>query len=98
MTLDLNATHLVAELARLDLTETQLHEMAAQLSRVLDYASQLQEIDTSNVEPLFHPHEKRNRWAEDVARPSMDREQILKNAPKHDGESFHVPAVIGQAS
>ena len=55
------------------------------------------QIDTENVEPLSYPTEGSNIFREDICKPSIDREQALKNAPEQDGEFFKVPKVIGGA-
>lgn len=85
----------VALLARLLLTEEEVAEMATQLSRILDYMQILRSVDTSQVEPMAHPLELVNVFREDELRPSLPREEALKNAPKHDGQCYLVPAVLG---
>lgn len=85
----------VALLARLSFTDEELDRLTAQMAGVLGYVEQLSELDTTNVEPLAHGVELHNVWADDVARPSLPREQALANAPKQDGECYRVPAVLG---
>lgn len=85
----------VALLARLLLSEDEISEMATQLSRILDYMEILRGVDTSQVEPMAHPLELVNVFREDTVLPSLPREEVLKNAPKHDGQCYLVPAVLG---
>ncbi len=87
----------VAYLARLLLSEDEIAEMAAQLSRILEYMEILRGVDASHVEPMAHPLELTNVFREDRVAPSLPREEALKNAPKHDGECYLVPAVLGPA-
>ncbi len=87
----------VGSLARLALTEQDLARMTGELSKIVDFVSQLGELDTSSVEPLAHPLDTRNVFREDVPKPSLTTEQVLANAPRHDGSFFLVPAVLGDS-
>ena len=51
---------------------------------------------TQDVEPMAHALDIQNALAEDESRPSLSRNEVLKNAPKHDEEYFLVPAVLGE--
>ncbi|HAB53203.1 MAG: asparaginyl/glutamyl-tRNA amidotransferase subunit C [Ignavibacteria bacterium RIFOXYB2_FULL_35_12] len=85
----------IAELARLQLKENELEEYTLQLNKILDYVEKLNELDTKNVKPLSHPVEGENVFREDELKPSVDREEALKNAPSKNDEFFKVPKVIG---
>lgn len=85
----------IAELARLELTESELEEYTSQLNKILEYVEKLNKLNTENVEPLSHPIEGENVFRDDVVKPSIDREEALKNAPSKDDEFFKVPKVIG---
>lgn len=87
----------VGSLARLALTEQDLARMTGELSKIVDFVSQLGELDTSSVEPLAHPLDTRNVFRDDVPKPSLTTEQALANAPRHDGSCFLVPAVLGDS-
>ena len=84
----------VAELARLEIDEEHLKTYGEQLTKVLDYAEKLQEIDTTNVNPTAHVLPINNVMREDVVFPSLDREKVLQNAPSHENGCFKVPKVI----
>jgi aspartyl-tRNA(Asn)/glutamyl-tRNA(Gln) amidotransferase subunit C len=84
----------VALLARLRLSPAELETFTGQLSAIVDYVAQLQELDTTGVEPLAHGIEVRNVFREDVRGPALPREQALANAPKRNSEGFLVPAVL----
>ncbi|RPH37559.1 Asp-tRNA(Asn)/Glu-tRNA(Gln) amidotransferase subunit GatC [bacterium] len=86
----------VAALARLSFTEEEKQKLTAQLNEILRYMEQLNTLDTSNVEPLSHVIELQNVFREDALRPSLPREEALKNAPAHTEEFFKVPKVIGE--
>jgi aspartyl-tRNA(Asn)/glutamyl-tRNA(Gln) amidotransferase subunit C len=84
----------VALLARLRLSPAELEMFTGQLNSIVDYVAQLQELDTTGVEPLAHGVEVRNIFRDDVRGPALDREQALTNAPKRNQEGFLVPAVL----
>lgn len=84
----------VAFLARLRLPGDQLDLFTRQLNAIVDYVTQLQELDTSEVEPLAHGVEIVNVFRDDVRGPSLSREDALMNAPKRNHEAFLVPAVL----
>jgi aspartyl-tRNA(Asn)/glutamyl-tRNA(Gln) amidotransferase subunit C len=86
----------VSLLARLRLADEELEAMTSQLGRVLEYVQQLEELDTSAVEPMAHAIDLVNVFAEDELAPSLDRESALANAPKRDEECYRVPAVLGE--
>jgi len=87
----------VATLARLALTEDELGRMTGELSKIVDFVSQLGELDTAGVEPLAHPLGTLNVFREDEPVQSLSTEQALAAAPRHDGSCFLVPAVLGES-
>ena len=86
----------VAELARLQVSESETDSLAKDLQSIIGYVDVLNEVDTTNVEPMVHAVELQNVLRPDVIVPSLPREAALANAPKTDGECFLVPAIIGE--
>ncbi len=89
----------VAHLARLELTDAELETMTRQLSSIVDYVAQLQEVNTDGVEPLAHALAVHNVFRDDEVRPSLPADEVLANAPDRRtdarGEQFYgVPAVL----
>lgn len=84
----------VSQLARLNLDDAELAEMAVQLSRVLDYVAVLDELDTTDVEPLVQAVVTNNAFRPDVVTESLPRESALQNAPETDGKYFFVPDIL----
>ena len=84
----------VARLSRLKLDEAEVSRLASELSQVLHYVDQLNELDVKNVEPMAHAIELTNVFRADEPRPSLSREQALSNAPKSDGKYFLVPPIL----
>jgi aspartyl-tRNA(Asn)/glutamyl-tRNA(Gln) amidotransferase subunit C len=84
----------VAHLARLRFEEEELGRFTSQMNDILGYMDQLNELDTSHVEPTTHAMELCNVFREDRVRQSLDVERALANAPHGVGGSFQVPRVI----
>ena len=84
----------VAHLARLDLSEAELETMTRQLSAIIEYVNQLQQVNTDGVEPLAHPLPMHNVFREDEPRPSLAVDAALANAPQRKGDFYAVPAVL----
>lgn len=84
----------VANLARLQLTEEEAERYTKDLNAILEFAAKLNELDTSNVSPTSHATDVKNVMRDDVNRPSLPREEVLKNAPDHEEGQFKVPAVF----
>ena len=84
----------VAYLARLGLTEEEKDRLAQQLSNILDAMQVIARLDTSAIPPTAQVIPLSNVMREDEVRPSFDREEILKNAPRRSGDYFLVPAVL----
>ena len=59
----------------------ELETFTGQLNLIVNHVAQLQELDTTDVEPLTHGIEVRNVFRDDVRGPSLDREKALANAP-----------------
>jgi len=88
-----NVEH-VANLAKLRLTDTEIDNYTKQLGDILTYMEKLDELDTSDVEPLSHVMDVTNAFRDDEPQKCLDRDEALSNAPKSDGEFFVVPKVI----
>ena len=81
-------------LAKLELTEEERAQAKADMSRMLDYIDQLNELDTSGVEPMSHVFPLKNVLRSDEVVPSGDRAALLANAPVPDEETFLVPKTV----
>jgi aspartyl-tRNA(Asn)/glutamyl-tRNA(Gln) amidotransferase subunit C len=86
----------VAELAQLDLDESDVALFTTQLEDILAYAELVQEVDTSGVAPTVHPPGSGAGGREDASAPSLDRTLALGQAPDAsiDAGLFRVPKVI----
>jgi aspartyl-tRNA(Asn)/glutamyl-tRNA(Gln) amidotransferase subunit C len=97
----------VEDLANLELTADERARMVTDLNSILEHIDQLNELDTSNVEPMAQTADRYGldqqktgtaRFAyamrEDVTRPSLPHDEALRAAPDGDGTFFRVPKVI----
>ncbi len=83
----------VAKLARLELTEEEKEKFTRQLGDVLKYVDQMNEVDTSNVEPLSHPIDFVNVMRDDVVKYEQTEEALMQNAPDEEDGFFRVPKI-----
>lgn len=86
----------VADLARLDLTETELDRYTEQLGAVLDHAEDVASLDLDGVPPTAHPLPLANVLRADTVVDGVDREEVLSQAPSVEDRRFRVPAILGE--
>ncbi len=94
MSLTRSQVEYIAELAKLELSEVEVARYTQQLSAVLDYASELQAIDTSDIPPTASVLPLVSVMREDVVRPSLTNAQAIANAPDAIEGQFRVDAVL----
>jgi aspartyl-tRNA(Asn)/glutamyl-tRNA(Gln) amidotransferase subunit C len=87
----------VANLARLQLTDDELDHFTEQLAAVLDHAADVEALDVSGVEPTAHPYELVNVMRADEVHATLDRSEVLDQAPSAEDGQFRVPPVLGEA-
>lgn len=88
----------IARLARLRLTDDERVVYARQLTRILDYAGQLDRVATEGVPPMTHVDEESALERADEVRPSLGRDESLANAPDSVSGLFVVPRAIASES
>ncbi len=84
----------IARLARLNLDEEELDLISKDLSKILSYVEQLNEVNTEDVPPTAAVLQMKNVWREDEVKEDGEREKILNCAPEREGDYFKVPKVI----
>ena len=84
----------VARLARLELSEEEKARMTEQLDAILGYMDKLNQLDTSQVEPMTTVIPMVSVMREDEVRPSLPLEEALANAPDREDAFFRVPRII----
>ena len=84
----------LALLARLELSPAERERAANELSQILDYFEQLNQLDTTDIAPTRHVFPVVNVLRQDVARAGLSIEDVLRNAPAHAANQFQVPRVV----
>jgi len=90
-----NDIEYIAKLAKLKFNDEEAIKMQGEMNKILEYVEKLNELDTSDVEPLSHVIDLKNVAREDVANQTLTADDMLKNAPSKTEKFFRVPKVIG---
>lgn len=96
--IDIKTVEEVAHLARLEFNDTAKAEILNDMNSMLAFVDKLNELDTSDVEPLIYMTEERNMMREDIPANTVSQKEALKNAPKKDSDYFKAPKVIDNQS
>jgi aspartyl-tRNA(Asn)/glutamyl-tRNA(Gln) amidotransferase subunit C len=94
MSVDRATVRRIARLARLAITEEEAGRLEKELSGILDWVAQLDEIDTSSVEPMTRVAAMTMKMRKDEVTDGFCAADILKNAPQVDGGYFVVPKIV----
>lgn len=94
MSVDRATVHRIARLARLAITEEEAEQLEKELSGIFDWVAQLDELDTSAVEPMTRVANMSMRLRKDEVTDGFCADDIVKNSPKIDDHYFVVPKII----
>ena len=83
----------VAQVARLKLSEHELHRFSKDLEAILDAFHDLENVDTEGVKPSFQPMETKNVLRKDTVERSLTQEQALSNSKNKEKGFFKGPKV-----
>lgn len=85
----------LAELSNFSLTDEEKDSLGTDLGNIIDYISQLDELDTEGVEPTYQVFEMENVWRDDkIVTQEADREALLNLAPAEQDNQIKVPKVL----
>ena len=84
----------IARLSRLEVSEENMPQLEKELSDILSYVEQLNELDLDGVETMAHAVPLQNVLREDQVKPSIDHGKALSTAPVEDDGYFAVPRVV----
>lgn len=93
MPIEIDIAH-VARLARLDLSPRELDEYKAQLAAILDHAAKVQSLEGEPEVEASHPLHLENTYRADETRPSLDRDEVLAQAPESENGFFVAPPAM----
>ncbi len=90
----------VAKLAKLELSKEEIEKFTLQLSSVVDYFGDLNEVDTKDIEPTSQTTGLENVRREDLVKSdeSINQEEALSNTDKSHNGYFKVDAILGERS
>ena len=94
MSVDKATVARIAHLARIGVSEAELEPLAAELSQILDWIEQLNEVDTDAVAPMASVHDAKLRWRADAVDDGDRRDEVVANAPESKDGFFVVPKVV----
>jgi len=86
----------VARLARLRLGDDELDVFTEQLGKVLAHAADIEALDIGDVPPTAHPYPLENVLRPDAVGPTVDRAEVLSQAPAAEANLFRVPSILGE--
>ena len=92
--MDQETVSTICYLARLQIDKEKSEKIQQDLETIIDLIGNLQNIDTSDVEPLFSPLEMTALKHEDVEKSDNKKEKFLENAPESNDDYFLVPRVV----
>ena len=87
----------VANLARLALSADEVEQFTEQLTVILEHAQDVAALDLDGVPPTAHPLPLVNVLRPDEVRPTLDRDEVLAQAPAAEDGRFRVPRILGEA-
>ena len=94
MTIDLKTVKHISKLARISVDEEKANKLAGDLNSIFTFIEKLNELNTSNVDPLTSIAETTLRFRNDEIKSENIREKILKNSPENNEDFFVVPKVV----
>jgi aspartyl-tRNA(Asn)/glutamyl-tRNA(Gln) amidotransferase subunit C len=94
MKIDKETIAKVADLARIEIKGSEVDGLIAELSKILTFMEKLNELDTTNVDPLVYMNQDVNVWREDKVIQEISVEDGLKNSALHNEQFFMVPKII----
>lgn len=93
MPIEIDIAH-VARLARLDLSPDELEGYKSQLGAILDHAAKVQSLEGEPEVEASHPMRLENAYRPDETRPSLDRDEVLAQAPQSEDGYFVAPPAM----
>ena len=94
MSVDRATVRRIAHLARIAITDEEAERLEKELSAILDWVAQLDELDTSAVEPMTRVAAMTMKKRKDEVTDGFCADDIIKNAPKVDDHYFVVPKIV----
>ncbi|MDQ3099509.1 MAG: Asp-tRNA(Asn)/Glu-tRNA(Gln) amidotransferase subunit GatC [bacterium] len=84
----------ISKLSRISLTDAEVEKFQVQLSAIIGYIDQLNEVDTTGIEPTINTTGIIDRMREDLQKASFTQEEALSNSKDTHNGFFAVPNVF----
>ena len=84
----------LSSLSKLKFNKEESELISEDLSKMVNFINQLNELETDGIEPLVHMNEEINNWREDKLGDVLDQEKALANSPLKDSTYFKLPKVL----
>ncbi|MAQ47578.1 MAG: Asp-tRNA(Asn)/Glu-tRNA(Gln) amidotransferase GatCAB subunit C [Flavobacteriales bacterium] len=94
MKINENKIKKLADLSQLNLESEEVKNLFSDLKKIIAFINKLEEVDTTNIEPLSHIHPISNIYREDIACQNKLKGTYLDNSKNHNSDYFKVPKVI----
>ena len=94
MTIDLKTVKHISKLSRISIEDEKAKKLSNDLNSIFEFIEKLNELDTSNIEPLTSIAETTLKLRKDKIESKNIREDILKNSPDKNKDFFVVPKVV----
>ena len=94
MKINISTIQKLASLSRLKFSDKELELITEDMSKMIDFINQLEEIDTDGVTPLIHANDEFNNFQEDEIGVMLEQSEALSNSPVKDSTYFKLPKVL----
>ena len=94
MKIDKNTTLKIAKLSRIKIEDSEVEELSSQLSAIVDWVEQLNEVNTEKIEPLSNVSLSQLPLRKDIKITDNKSKEVLSNAPDKLENYFAVPKVV----
>ena len=94
MALDQQTVRRIAYLARIRVKEDGLEKIASELEEIINWVKQLEEVDTTDIEPMNSVNGSASDFRNDMVNEGGCRDDLLFNAPHSEDGFFTVPKVV----
>ena len=84
----------IANLSNLNLSEAEINRYTEEMKAIVEFANKVNEVDTTQVSETAFITNRVNVFRKDEVKTSMDRKELLQNAPSSNGEAYSIPNVL----
>lgn len=94
MIIDKKIIEKLAQLSKLKFSDSEMELITKDMTKMIDFINQLEEVNTDGLEPLIHMNEEFNNLREDEVKDMLEQSDALSNSPVKDSTYFKLPKVL----